>query len=153
MPHPKQKGSAKFVISSTLGIYNSPSHLPRLNLEHAALLGKSLVEIESVEEKVRLVAHTLLETLTLGLLVVVGQDRLVLGVSTLVDDDAGTLAGRKTANISKTLLSNDNIKIVLSLVNVSAHGDNARDTVGVSLGRSAGGSVHYGVLGVTEEIG
>lgn len=100
MPHPKQKGSAKFVISSVTIplhirylIYNSPSHLPRLNLEHATLLSKSLVQVESVEEKVRLVAHTLLETLALGLLVVVCQDGLVLGVSTLVDDDAGALAG------------------------------------------------------------
>lgn len=98
-------------------------------------------------------AHTLLETLTLGLLVVVCQDRLVLGVSTLVDDDAGALAGRKTADISKTLLSHNDIEVVLGLVNVSAHGDNARDTVGIGLGRSAGGSVHDRVLGVTEEIG
>lgn len=41
---------------------------------------------------------------------------------------------------------------MLGLVNVGREGDNARDTVGVGLGRSRGGSVHDTVLGVTEEI-
>jgi hypothetical protein len=142
-----------FLVSQSNIIYNTRLNLPRLDLEHAALLSKSLVEIESIEQKVRLVTHALLETLALGLFVVVCQDGLVLGVSALVDDDAGTLAGRKTANISETLLSDDNVEVVLSLVDMSAHGDNARDTVGVGLGRSARGSVHDGVLGVAEEIG
>lgn len=42
---------------------------------------------------------------------------------------------------------------MLGLVDVGAHGDDAGNAVGVGLGRSAGGSVHDGVFGVTEEIG
>lgn len=98
-------------------------------------------------------AHALLETLALGLLVVVGEDRLVLGVSALVDDNAGALTGGQAANVGETLLGDDDVEIVLGLVDVGAHGDDAGDTVGVGLGRSAGGSMHDRVLGVAEEIG
>jgi len=45
------------------------------------------------------------------------------------------------------------LTIVLCLVDVCAHGDNAGDTSGVCLGRTSGGSVHDGVLGVAKEIG
>lgn len=127
--------------------------LPGLNLEHASLLGQGLVQVEGVEEQVGLVTHALLETLALGLLVVVGEDGLVLGVGALVDDNAGALAGGQAADVGETLLGDDNVEIVLGLVDVGAHGDNTRNTVGVGLGRSAGGSVHDGVLGVAEEIG
>lgn len=51
------------------------------------------------------------------------------------------------------LLSDDNIEVVLSLVNVGSHGDDAGDTSGVGLAGSHGGSVHDTVLGVTEEVG
>lgn len=111
------------------------------------------MEVKGVEEQVRLVAHALLEALVLGLVVVVVQDGLVLGVRALVDDDLGTLAGAEAANIGETLLGDDHVQVVLGLVDVGAHGHDARDTVGVSLGRSAGGSVHDGVLGVAEEVG
>lgn len=42
---------------------------------------------------------------------------------------------------------------MLGLVDVCAHGDNARNTGRVGLGGTGGGSVHDGVLGVAEEIG
>lgn len=127
-------------------------HLP-LDLGHGALLDKSLVHVERVEEKVGLVAHTLAEALELGLLEVGLEDGLVDVVGALVDDDAGALAGRKTTDIGKTVLGNDDIEIVLGLVDVRAHGDDARNTVGVGLGGTGRGSVHDGVLGVAEEIG
>ena len=127
-------------------------HLP-LDLGHGALLDKSLVHVERVEEKVGLVAHTLAEALELGLLEVGLEDGLVDVVGALVDDDAGTLAGAEATDIGKTVLGDDDVEIVLGLVDVGAHGDDARNTVGVGLGGTGGGSVHDGVLGVAEEIG
>lgn len=127
--------------------------LPGLDLLHAALLRQGLVEVETVEEQVRLVAHALLEALALGLLVVGGEDGLVDGVGALVDDDAGALARAEAADIGETLLGDDDVEVVLGLVDVGAHGDDARHAVGVGLGGAGGGSVHDGVLGVAEEVG
>lgn len=124
-----------------------------LDLGHGALLDKSLVHVERVEEKVGLVAHTLAEALELGLLEVGLEDGLVDVVGALVNDDAGTLAGAEAADIGETVLGNDDVEIVLGLVDVGAHGDNARNTVGVGLGGTGGGGVHDGVLGVAEEVG
>ena len=97
-------------------------------------------------------AHTLAEALELGLLEVSLEDGLVDVVGALVDDDAGTLAGRETTDIGETDLGDDDIEIVLGLIDVGAHGDDARNTVGVGLGGTGGGRVHDGVLGVAEEI-
>lgn len=127
--------------------------LPELNLLHAALLLERLVEIERVEEEVRLVAHALAEALGLGLLEVGREDGLVDRVGALLDDDTGSLLGAQASNIGQTLLSNDDIQVVLSLVDVRAHGDDAADTVGIGLAGSGGGSVHDAVLGVAQEIG
>lgn len=110
------------------------------------------MHVEAVEEQVRLVAHTLTQALKLGLLEVSIEDRLVHIVGALVNDHAGSLAGSQTANVGKTSFGNHNVQVVLSLINVSAHGDNARDTVGVRLGGTSRGSVHDGVLGVSQEI-
>ncbi|KAI6775942.1 hypothetical protein HG530_002700 [Fusarium avenaceum] len=120
-----------------------------LNLEHASLLGQGLVQVEGVEEQVGLVAHALLETLALGLLVVVGEDGLVLGVSALVDDNAGTLAGGQAADVGETLLGDDNVEIVLGLVDMGAHGDDARDTVGTV---EHAGSADAGRVGVGVDV-
>lgn len=50
------------------------------------------MHLERLEEQVRFVAHALLEALVLGTVKVVLQDRLVVWVSALVDDDPGALA-------------------------------------------------------------
>lgn len=110
------------------------------------------MEVKGVEKEMGFMSHALLERLALGLVEVVGEDGLVLGVSALVDDDAGTLAGAEAADVGETLLGDNHVQVVLGLVDVGAHGNNTRDTVGVSLGRSRRGSVHDGVLGVAEEI-
>lgn len=77
--------------------------LPRVDL-HGALLGQVLVHLEGLEEEVRLVAHALLQALELGAVEVVLEDGLVVGVGTLLDDHAGTLAGGETADVGKTLV-------------------------------------------------
>lgn len=110
------------------------------------------MHIERVEEKVGLVAHTLAEALELGLLEVGLEDGLVDVVGALVNDDAGALAGAEATDIGETVLGDDDVEIVLGLVDVGAHGDDARNTVGVGLGGTGGGGVHDGVLGVAEEI-
>ena len=98
-------------------------------------------------------SHTLLQTLELGPVEVVGQDGLVVGVSALLDDDAGALAGGQAADVSQTLLGDDDVEVVLGLVDVGAEGDDAGDTGGVGLGGPGGGGVHDAVLGVAEEVG
>ena len=129
------------------------SLLPELDLLHAALLLERLVKIERVEEQVGLVAHALAETLPLGLLEVGLEDGLVDRVSALVNDDTGSLPGAQSSNIGETLLGNNDIQVVLGLVDVCAHGDDAADSVGVGLAGSGRRGVHDAVLGVAEEIG
>lgn len=108
-----------------LSFFSIWRNLPRLDLEHAALLLQRLVQVEAVEQQVRLVTHTLAQTVALGLLEVVGEDGLVLGVGALLDDDTGALAGAQTADVGKTLLGDDNVKVMLGLVDVGAHWDDA----------------------------
>lgn len=66
--------------------------VPVLDLHRAVLL-QVLVHVERLEQQVRLVAHALAQALELGLVEVVLQDRLVVGVRALLDDDAGALLG------------------------------------------------------------
>lgn len=61
------------------------------------------MHLEGLEEHVRLVTHTLPQTLELGAVEVVRQDGVVVGVGALLDDDAGTLAGGEAADVGKTL--------------------------------------------------
>jgi hypothetical protein len=111
------------------------------------------VHVERLEQHVRLVAHALLQTLELSPIKIISQDRSVIGVRAVLDDNTGTLTRRQSTNISKTLLSNDDIEIVLGLIDVRGEGHDARDTGGIGLGGPGTGSVHDTVLGVAEEIG
>lgn len=111
------------------------------------------MHIERVEEHMRLMTHALTQTFELGLVEVVLEDRDVVRMSTLFDDDTGTLARRQTTDISKTLLCNNDVQIVFSLVYVSAHGNDARDTSGIGFAWASRGSVHDRVFGRTQEVG
>ena len=84
------------------------------------------VHIEAVPQQVRLMAPSLPQTLKLRLVEVVLQNRNVVGVRALLDNNPGTLPGRQPAHISKALLSHNNVEVMLRLVNVGAHGHNAR---------------------------
>jgi hypothetical protein len=59
-------------------------------------------KIRKYLQKMRLVAPALTQALELGTVEVVGQDRLVVGVGTLLDDLTGTLARRHAGNIGET---------------------------------------------------
>lgn len=110
------------------------------------------MHLEGVLENVGLVERSALGALKLGLLDISKQLVSVGGVGTLVDHLSRSLLGREASEIGQTLLSNDNVQIVLGLVDVGGEGDNARDTEGIGLGGSSGGSVHDGELSVSEEI-
>jgi hypothetical protein len=91
--------------------------------------------------EMRLVAPALAQTLELSAVEVVGQDRLVVGVGTLLNDLAGTLTGRHAGDIGEPDFGDDHIDcwkvvsifidglddegsgltIVLCLVDVCAH--------------------------------
>lgn len=73
------------------------------------MLVEVLVHVESVPQKVRLVAPALAQALELGAVEVVGQDGLVVGVGTLLDNLAGTLAGRHSGDIGETDFGNDHV--------------------------------------------
>lgn len=113
---------------------------------HGSVINKMLVHIERIEQHVRLMTHALAQTLKFSLVEVVLEYRHVIRMSTLLDDDTGTLARRQTTNVGKTLLRNNNVEIVLGLVYVSAHGNDARHTSRVGLAGASGGSVHDGVF-------
>lgn len=91
-------------------------------------------------------AHTLTQTLELGFVEVILKYGHVVWVSTFLDDDTSSLARRQATNIGETLLGDDNIEIMLGLVDMSTHGNNARDASGISLAGTGGRSVHDRVL-------
>ena len=57
----------------------------------------------------RLVTPALSQALELGAVEVVGQNRLVVGVGTLLDDFAGTLARGHAGHVGETNLGDDHV--------------------------------------------
>ncbi|OAX79313.1 hypothetical protein ACJ72_06366 [Emergomyces africanus] len=79
------------------------SHLfPAGNL-HGTLLLQVLVHFESLEEKVRLVSHALLQALKFSAVEVILEDRFVVGVRAFRNDFTSALARRHATDISETL--------------------------------------------------
>jgi hypothetical protein len=60
-------------------------------------------------QKMRLVAPALTQALELSAVEVVGQDGLVVGVGTLLDDLTGTLARRHAGDIGETDFGDDHV--------------------------------------------
>lgn len=125
---------------------------PAVNL-HRPIIRQVLMHLERIKQQVRLMAHTLLQTLKLGAVQVISKNRLVVRVCAVLDNDTSALSRRETTHISKALLCDNHVEIVLCLVDVCREGDDTRDTGGVGLGGTDGGSVHDGVARVTQEIG
>ena len=101
-----------------------------------------LVHIEAVPQQVRLVTPSLFQALKFRLVKVIFQDRLIIGVRTLLDDDTGALTRRESAYISEALFGDNNVKVVLCLIDVRAHGHDAGNTSWVGLRRARGRCVH-----------
>ena len=120
---------------------------------HGAMLIQMLVHVEAVPQQMRLVAPALSQALKLCLVEVVFENWYVVGVGALLDDDAGTLLGREATDIGETLLGDDDVEVMLGLIDMSAHGNNAGYTSWIGLSRTRRGCVHDGVLGRTKEVG
>lgn len=111
------------------------------------------MHLESLEEHVRLMAHTLAQALELRTIQVISENGVVIRVRALLNNNTGTLTRRQTTDIGKTLLSNDNIEIMLGLIDVGSERNDTADTGGIGLARPGRRGVHNGVLGVTQEVG
>jgi hypothetical protein len=85
-----------------------PCRIPLGDL-HGAVLVKVLVHVEGVPQKVRLVAPALAQALELSAVQVVGQNGLVVGMGALLDDFAGTLAGRHAGDIGEADFGDDHV--------------------------------------------
>jgi hypothetical protein len=116
------------------------------------MLIQMLMHIEAVPQKMRFMTPSLPQTFEFSLVEVVFQDRHVVRVCTLLDNNTGTLPRTQATDICKTLLGNDDVEIMFRLVNVRAHGHNAGYTRGVGLRGARGRRVHDGVLCASQEI-
>lgn len=74
-----------------------------------------------------------LSAVVLSVVNIVHELVLIVRVSTLLNDLPATLARSQATEIRQTLLSDNDIKVVLSLINVSGKRHDASDTSGVSL--------------------
>jgi hypothetical protein len=129
------------------------------------------VHIEGLEQQVRLVAHALSQTLVFRAVEVVLQDGFVVGVSALVDNDSGPLAGRKTTDVCETLdtcqqnarspkvetdqsylLSNYDVQVMLRLIDVRAHRHDAAHTLRIGLARPGAWRMHDAVFGTSQKV-
>jgi hypothetical protein len=113
---------------------------------------KSLVHIKAVPEEMRLVTPAAAHALEFSLCKVVAKDKTVFGMGALLNDDLCSFLWTETADICETLLGNDNVQIVLSLIDVGAHRNNAGKAKGIGLRRTCGRCVHDAVLRGAEEI-
>lgn len=77
------------------------------------------MHIKRIPQQMRLMSPSLPQTLKLGLLIVVQQNRLIVGMSTFVDDDSRSLLGTQTTHVGETLFCDDDVEIVLCEINVS----------------------------------
>jgi hypothetical protein len=111
------------------------------------------MHIKAIPQQMRLVAPSLPETLKLRLRIVVPQERLVFIMRTLLDDDLRSLPRGKASHISKTALRHHDVEIVLCLVHVCGHRDDAGYAMGVVFGGTGGGRVHDTVFCGPQEVG
>jgi hypothetical protein len=132
--------------------HRGPSSLSPSRQLHGPLLIQMLMHIERIPQQMRLMAPPLPQALKLCLVEVVQQDGPILRMRTLSDDDPGALARRQAPHVRKALLGDDDVEIVLGLVDVRAHGHDARDARGVCLGRPRRRRVHDAVFGRAEEV-
>ena len=129
------------------------------------------MHIEGLEQQVWRVAHALSQTLVFRAVEVVLQDGFVVGVSALVDNDSGPLAGRKTTDVCETLdtcqqnarspkvetdqsylLSNYDVQIMLRLIDVRAHRHDAAYTMRIRLARPGAGRMHDAIFCTSQKV-
>lgn len=126
--------------------------LPRVDL-HGTLFEQVDVHLESLVEHVGFVTTASGEALLGGVVKVVLQERLVVRVSALVNDDLSTVARAQATEVSETLLGDDDVEVVFGLVDVGGEGHDARDTGWVVLAGTGRRRVHDAQLRVAQEVG
>jgi hypothetical protein len=136
----------KIVPSQTLTI------IP-LGQLHRPMIIQMLVHIKAIPQQMRLMSPPLPQTLKLGFIKIILQDRHILRVRTFLNDDSCALARREAAHVREPLLRDDDVEVVFGLVDVCAHRDDAADACWVSFGGTCRGRVHYAVFGRSQEIG
>ena len=99
-----------------------------------------------------LVAPSLTQALVLRAVQILAQDGPIVRMRAVFDNAAGAFAGRKAAHVGEPLLSDNDVEVVLCLVDMGAHGDDAGDAGGVGFRRPGGRRVHDGDLGGAQEI-
>ena len=103
---------------------------------HSAVLGHVLLHLEGTVEELRLVTNTACDTILGRHLQVVCEDRLVLRMSTLLDDQLGALFRCNTAEVGQTLLSDQNVEVMLSVVDMRGLRYNTGDTEWIGFARA-----------------
>lgn len=111
------------------------------------------MHIKAIPQQMGLMPPPLPQALKLGLVEVVLEDGHIVRVRALLDDDAGALLGAQAAHVGEPLLRDDDVEVVLRLVDVRAHGHDARHARGVRLGRPRRRRVHDAVFGRAQEVG
>ncbi len=98
--------------------------IPILDLHRSSVV-ELLVHLESLPQKMRLVTPTFLQTLIFSSLKIVHQNGLIVRVRSFVNNHPSSLSRRETTNVGKTLLCDDDIQIMLGLIDMGTHRDNA----------------------------
>lgn len=110
------------------------------------------MHIKAIPQQMRLMPPPLPQTLKLRLIKVVLQNRLVLRMRALINNDSRALSGTQAAYVCEALLRDDDVEIVFGLVDVRAHWDDAGYACGVCFRGAGGGGVHDTVFCAAEEI-
>src|SRR5690606_34120035 len=92
--------------------------------EHAPGLDHALVPGKGLAQQVGRVAP---RAFAVGALEIVLEQRPERGVRALFDDAAGALAGRQATQVRQALFGHDHHGVVLGVVHVAGHRDDARD--------------------------
>jgi len=111
------------------------------------------MHIEHLEQHMRLMAHALPQTLKLRPVEIILQDRLVLWMRALVNNDSSPLPRRQSADVRQALFCHDDVQIMLRLIDMRTHGHDTAHARRIRLARARARRVHDAVLGGAEEVG
>lgn len=110
------------------------------------------MHLEGISQDVWLVHRLGLVGIVLSSVNVVKQLVNVVWVSNVLDDNSRSLSWAQSSQIGQTVVSYENIQVVLSVVNVGDERNDTGDTSWVGLGWTCRRGVHDGHLCVTQEI-
>lgn len=86
------------------------------------------MHIKSIPKQMRLMAPTLAQTLKVRLVQIILQNRLIIRMNALLENNPRALPRAQTPHVREPLLRNDDVEVVFRLIHVRAHGYDTRDT-------------------------